>query len=94
MPNEETMDRIIRKYHPEFDGKRAYAGEICREFMECTNPASNVQDVIARLSGLMVETGEHDRCEPPEYYVQPLGELLHPKAIERIAKSLTSVSEV
>lgn len=33
---------------------------------------------------LLVETGEHDRCDPPSYYLEPVGEFLHPLALERI----------
>ncbi len=45
----EHLDKIIRKYHPELKGKRAYAGEIYHELQMFINPEEIAKEVYAAM---------------------------------------------
>ena len=45
-----------------------------------------------KLAGLMIKSGQHDRCNPPNYYVDPLIEIIGEEGIAQIINALAGIN--
>lgn len=59
-------------------------------FAEKIAAQPDYEEIAGKLAELKIETGQHDRCDPPNYYVESLIEIIGEKGINQIINALVA----